>query len=190
MPFARRRRAFRRGSSTRRATAWDWNGYLGVATPANTYADWMLWPAISEANLRSSTNLGIEQLREDFTLEKTIVDYTAQAFQSATTEQTFWIGLAVFESRDPSLAPNVAEVPNPTDGSEEWIWRQAFPLPKNFTGSPILTIGSLTDPNKTIMKGRRKLSANTGIVVVASSAFMESDLSFNLQVRFLLKKPR
>jgi len=192
MPFARRRHSRRRtsGSNKKRGTIWDWNGYFGVATPGGLFWDWMIFPAISEANLRSSTNLGIDQLREDFTLVKTIIDFTAQEIQSGTDSDSFYIGLTTFRSSDPSTTPAINEIPQPSDGSEEWIWRQPVLFPKNITGGGIVTIASLLDPNKSIMRGMRKLPENTGVIVVVDTQQCLNSVAFNSEFRFLLKKPR
>jgi len=191
MPFKRSSRPRRKlFSGKRRGTAWDWNGYAGVADPGGLYWDWMILPAIPESELRSSTNLGYEQLREDFTLVKTIIDLVVQAAQPTTQPDTFYIGLHTFESSDPTTVPTINEIPQAGNGSEEWIWRQAMTFPKNTFGSTIVTIGSLLDPNKSIVRGMRKLGADMGILVVVDTQSCSVPMSFNAEFRFLLKKPK
>lgn len=190
MPFKRsfRRRSNFRGSSRRRGTYWDWNGYAGTATAGNFYSDWMVLPAIPERALRASTNLGYEQPREDVTLERTLIDATVQTLQSTTDEDTLYIGLMAWDQDDPTTTP--AAPPFASNRADEWIWNLAVCFPKNTFINPIVTIASLTDPNKTQVRSKRKLPASTGIIIVVDASFCSTDKNFNLDFRFLFKKAR
>jgi len=197
MPFSKRRRFRRRGSSNkRRGVYWDGNFYAGVVDSDTLYWDWMVLPSLNEIQIRDSTNLGYLQPREDVTLERTIVDLTVQYKQSESIPHTFYIGLITFESDDPTTPASMTGVPTPREWSDEWIWHQAVPFPKDTVsgiGQSIVTLGSLIDPNKSQVRSKRKLGANVGILVVVDFSSLNQgsgdSASFNADFRFLFKKP-
>jgi len=194
MPFRRmsRRRTARRGSSNKlRGVYWDGNVFRGDLVDEVPVGDWMVLPAIPEIELRDSTNLGFLQPREDVTLERTLIDLTAQAQQRTDGEFAAWFGLIALDWPDPTTVPTT--IPDPANPSEEWIWRQGIGFPKNPLITGVLTIGSLLDPNKTQVRSKRKLPAETGIFAVARLDGFGggvNPVSFVNIFRFLFKKPK
>jgi len=193
MPFRRARSANRRvrGGGKRRGVYWDGNVFRGDLVDTTPVGDWMVLPAIPEIELRDSTNLGFLQPREDVTLERTLVDLVVQAEQRDDGEFAAWFGLIALDWPDPTTFPTT--MPDPRNPSEEWVWRQGMFWPKNPLLTGVLTIGSLLDPNKSQVRSKRKLPAETGLAAIAvldGFGGAVNDVSFINAFRFLFKKPK
>lgn len=186
--FSRNRRSFRpRGR--RRSVIWTWEDYFGVAAAGTKYSSWAILPAIDEDELRTSTNLGYNQMREGFTLVRTIVDLTVMSVLSFTQVNRCFFGLICHEGNDPTINPTLAEVPGYLDRDDDWIWQQIVQFEKNITLSTVVTTGALIDPNKTQVRSMRKLPTNRGIAFSVDNSASNEDVSFYLSARFAMKVP-
>jgi len=198
----RRRRSFRRGSSSRKSRKTYWNGFVFaghdvVLRPTFGHGDvataWAKWPSGTPDFSDGEIDNEGAQTPSDETLVRTLLQCAVNLPEALPTPLicTAVVGLITWDRRLPAELENVVTnnvVPNPAEEwSADWIIRAPFAFVE-----PNLPLFSLTDLFQ-VSRAMRKLPPLTGILACVAIGnplgAIEDEVTINWCVdgRFALK---